>query len=248
MQNLALFTTSWDDGHPLDLRMADLLSKHGFQGTFYVPLTNREGLPVLSTDNLRVLDQGFEMGSHTIDHCYLQSVSSTEALRQIVGGKNQLEEVLGHTVEGFCYPGGEYKKNHIKMVADAGFEYARTVVNFQTGFVTDSFHMPTTLQFYPHSRNVFMRNFIKHMGWVQRNPAFILAMVNGDLESCLKAMLNYVCENGGVFHIWGHSWELDGFDGWVKLDNFLRYAAERISLAQRLNNLDVAKLSFLARA
>jgi hypothetical protein len=32
-------TTSWDDGHPSDLRVAELLIKHGLRGTFYVPMT-----------------------------------------------------------------------------------------------------------------------------------------------------------------------------------------------------------------
>jgi len=181
------------------------------------------------------------VGSHTIDHCYLRTVDAAEALRQIVGGKNQLEDVLGHAVRGFCYPGGEHETSHRKMVTAAGFEYARTIVNFHANVTPDPFRMPTTLQLYPHSRNVLMRNFIRHGRWMKRNPMFYLAMVNDDLLSRLKAMLDYVCEQGGVFHIWGHSWELDRFDGWAQLDSFLSYAAERIPLAQRLNNYDSLK-------
>lgn len=30
MKNQAIFTTSWDDGHPLDARVAELLSEAGF--------------------------------------------------------------------------------------------------------------------------------------------------------------------------------------------------------------------------
>jgi hypothetical protein len=36
----AYITTSWDDGHPSDLRLADLLHKHSLRGTFYVPPEN----------------------------------------------------------------------------------------------------------------------------------------------------------------------------------------------------------------
>ena len=35
-------TTSWDDGHPLDLRVAELLTKYGLHGTFYIPKAARE--------------------------------------------------------------------------------------------------------------------------------------------------------------------------------------------------------------
>ena len=51
------FTTSWDDGHPLDLRLAELLATHGFSGTFYVPRGNREGRPVMTTAELRALTE-----------------------------------------------------------------------------------------------------------------------------------------------------------------------------------------------
>ena len=39
MKPSTCITTSWDDGHPLDLRVAELLAKYGLQGTFYVPMT-----------------------------------------------------------------------------------------------------------------------------------------------------------------------------------------------------------------
>jgi len=88
MEKKAIFTTSWDDGHPLDAQMAELLSRHGFQSTFYTPLSNREGLAVMSPGEMRRLGQGFEIGSHTVDHCCLKTVDAAEARRQIVEGKN----------------------------------------------------------------------------------------------------------------------------------------------------------------
>src|SRR4051812_38022378 len=97
-----LFTTSWDDGHPLDLRVAELLTRHGFQGTFYVPLSNREGLPVMSAGDLKNLNQSFEIAGHTLDHSYLDRVSLTEAERQIKEGKEQLQTVLGNQIDGFA--------------------------------------------------------------------------------------------------------------------------------------------------
>lgn len=57
---ILLFTTSWDDGHPLDLRLAELLVTYGFRGTFYVPCRNWQGEPVLSGRELRDLGRGFE--------------------------------------------------------------------------------------------------------------------------------------------------------------------------------------------
>ena len=239
MNNNAIFTTSWDDGHPLDARVAELLSRHGFQGTFYMPLSNREGLPVMPPGEVRHLGQRFEIGSHTIDHCYLKTVDAAEARRQIVEGKTRLEQILGHRVSGFCYPGGQRTLEVRQMVVDAGFDYARTSVNFHRTLRADLFGMPTTIQYYPHTGGAFVRNFIRRGEWGRRYGLFRLALRRGDFMSRLQAMLDHVCFHGGVFHLWGHSWEFGNFDGWRQLDGFLRYAAERIPAERRLSNREV---------
>lgn len=235
----AIFTTSWDDGHPLDARLADLLSRYGLQGTFYVPVSNREGLPVMPHEGLRRLDQAFEIGSHTIDHCYLSTVGVVEARRQIGGGKSQIEQILGHGVTGFCYPGGHCTSEQRRMVIEAGFEYARTSVGFRRTLPADPFVMPTTIQFYPHPRAVCLRQFIGRGEWWQRRELFGVAVGPGGFLSRLRSMLDHVCLRGGVFHLWGHSWELEGFDGWRQLEQFLQYVAERVPVEGRLSNSQV---------
>jgi peptidoglycan/xylan/chitin deacetylase (PgdA/CDA1 family) len=232
----AIFTTSWDDGHPLDARLAELLCQLGFQGTFYVPVSNREGMEVMPPNEIRRLDQMFEIGSHTIDHRYLSTVGAAEARRQIVGGKDQIEQILGHSVAGFSYPGGHCTSEHRRMVVEAGFEYARTTATFYRKLPADPCEMPTTMQCYPHSRDLYARQFIGRGDWVERTELFRVAVGRGDFLSRLRGMLDHVCLRGGIFHLWGHSRELGGFDGWRQLECFLRYAAERIPAEGRLNN------------
>jgi len=239
MRDRVVFTTSWDDGHPLDMRLADLLSGHGFKGTFYMPLSNREGLPVMGPGDMRRLSERFEIGSHTLDHCYLKRVNDAEARRQIDRGKNQMEQILGHGVSGFCYPGGRYTWRHQQMVVEAGFEYARTIASFHRELLVDPFAMPTTIQYYPHTPPSLVRNFIRQGEWGRRKGVFGVALQHGDIMLRLQRMLDYVCLHGGVFHLWGHSWELGEFDGWRQLEGFLVYAAERISAEDRLTNHEV---------
>jgi peptidoglycan/xylan/chitin deacetylase (PgdA/CDA1 family) len=62
----ALFTLSIDDGHPLDLKIAELLKRYDIPATFYIPLHNSEGHPVLQTSALCELAKHFEIGSHTL--------------------------------------------------------------------------------------------------------------------------------------------------------------------------------------
>jgi hypothetical protein len=233
-----IFTSSWDDGHPLDMRLAEMLARHGFGATFFVPLSNREGLPVMTGEQLRALQAGgFEIGSHTLDHCYLTTVDDATATFQIVQGKTELEQVLGQAVSGFCYPGGKNHKRHVEMVEKAGFRYARHTINFHADVSPKPFAMPVTLQFYPHRPNVYLRNFIRYGAWPRRVRMLGAVMTHRNLLSLLCGSLDEVCEQSGVFHLWGHSWELDMFGGWAVLENFLRYAAQCIPAENRLSNL-----------
>lgn len=230
------FTTSWDDGHPLDLRLADLLNRYGFPGTFYVPLTNREGLPVLSASGLRQLDALGELGSHTLDHCYLTTVSSDAARQQIHDGRVALEDAVGHRIAGFCYPGGKFRREHVVMVESEGFAYARTTRNMEFEQDADPFLSPTTLQFWPHSRKVYLTNWVKHGHWLRRMPFAVQAIARPDFLPLLKSSLLHAKATGGTFHLWGHSWELDKFGGWELLEEFLAFAASHVEMSERVTN------------
>jgi len=40
-------------------------------------------------------------------------------------------------------------------------------------------------------------------------------------------MFDKVMEDGGIFHLWGHSWEVDGHGDWEKLEDVLRYISRK---------------------
>ena len=231
-----LFTTSWDDGHPLDERLAELLARHGFQATFYVPLRNREGLPVMDAAALRRLDAGFEIGSHTQDHSYANRLPAAEWAQQVMSGKAGLEQLLGHGVAGFCYPGGKLKASSRAAVQAAGFAYARTIVNLQTATGSDPFTLPTTLQMYPHRRAVLLRNWLRGGAWQVRAPAAWQALRAPGHAAQLLALLAQTLAHDGVFHLWGHSWELEQHGLWPALDSFLATAAGMVPAQARVNN------------
>ncbi len=242
----ALFTMSWDDGHPNDMRLADLLDKHGFKATFYIPgrfppggYCQKDGFDILTAPHLRELAKRFELGSHTIDHVFLESVAPEEARNQVVAGKRWLEDVLGRPVGGFCYPGGSYNDEIRSIVKEAGFTYARTTEDLYSDPSFDPYLMPTSFHFYPRGRKDFLRNFLKHPNRGARFGMFKAAMVGTGFLNRLKLGLDHVCRHGGVFHLWGHSWEFGHFDGWPMLESFLQYAAERVPPASRVFNADL---------
>ena len=153
-----LVLTSWDDGHPLDMRVAELLSRYGLQGTFFVPIRNREGRQVMQNELLRELGRDFEIGGHTLTHRYPDGVGDEELAYEIFEGKRVLEDQLGRTVTGFCYVGGRFNAQVTHLVRTAGFTYARPVENLSFSLGHDRWRVPTTLQFYPHGFPVLVPN------------------------------------------------------------------------------------------
>lgn len=240
-----VFTCSTDDGHPSDMKMAELLSKNSINGTFFIPIKNREGLPVMSQAQIREIGNRFEIGSHTYDHCYLKSVDLAEAHYQITEGKKQLENLLGKEVAGFCYPGGKYRPEHAELVQSAGFKYARTTMNLCFDAGRNRFEIPTTCQFYPHPKSVYLRNFVKAGNWMHRSDGLRLALKHKNWIERLYALFDYSCEQEGVFHLWAHSNDIDKLNAWNEFDRFLAYAATKVSEQNRLSNRELASREFL---
>lgn len=218
------------------MRIAELLSKHNFRGTFYVPISNMEGRPVLARSDLDELGRAYEIGGHTLTHCYLNKIAHGEAKRQIIVGKNLLEDQLGRSIKGFCYPGGWQNKSIRHIVQDAGFYYARTTANFYFGPHSDVYRMPTTLQLYPHARKTYVLNFAKKLNWQKRKKIFLAALKGDNMLERLIMAFHEASSYGVFFHLWGHSWELEEIGGWNILDDFLKYVSEYTSREARVDN------------
>ena len=234
--NTTRFTLSVDDGHPLDLKMAELLDRHDVAATFYVPMANCEGLPVMTAPQLRSIAARFELGSHTAEHRFLTGLGRAAAWRQIRDGKAELENILGQRVQGFCYPGGQYRREHVALVRAAGFTYARTIQNLRMEAGTRAYELPTSLQFYPHPRRVLIRNFVSQADWLLRLPALLAVCSASDWVARLYALFDYAHQRGAMFHLWLHTAAIETLQLWPALDAFLGYVARRVPRTQRLTN------------
>ena len=67
------------------------------------------------------------VGSHTITHPYLSSLSGVESKYEISHSKHVLEENIGASVNVFCYPSGDYSRREIDYVYGAGYFAAVSV-------------------------------------------------------------------------------------------------------------------------
>lgn len=237
-----LVTTSWDDGHPLDRRLAERLAHHGIGATFYCPVTNREGLPTMGAADWRALAAaGFEIGGHTHDHAYASRTAPAEWAGQVQRGKAALEDALGAPVPGFAYPGGEHGAAARAAVRASGHAYARTIDNLHGDCGGDAYRVPTTLQLYPHPCAVLVRNYARRGRWRQRAPVARVALAHATLDDRLDALLAHGLAHGGVLHLWGHAWEIDRHGLWPLLERCLSRIAEAVPPAQRLSTVDVLR-------
>jgi peptidoglycan-N-acetylglucosamine deacetylase len=222
-----IVTTSWDDGDLADLRLAELLRSRGVRGTFYVPVSPYNGQPSLGPPQLRSLSsEGFEIGAHGVSHKLLWGLPEEELSREISPCKPMLEDILGSEVGMFCYPRGRYDRKAVLALKQAGYRGARTVRMFSTCLDFNPFEMPTSLQVFPHSRFSYIRNVLR-----ARMKGLHLCLSHlSKLESWLelgKSLFDSVLEDGGVWHLYGHSWEIDQLGLWDTLEELMTYVSRR---------------------
>jgi hypothetical protein len=109
---------------------------------------------------------------------------------------------------------------------------------------SNPFEIPTTCQFYPHGRSVYLRNFARARRWMRRRAGLALAIKQPNWIDRMYNLFDYACERDAVFHLWGHSIDIDRLDAWRELDLFLEYAASRTPAQDRLNNEQLAARFF----
>ena len=230
---MTIVTTSWDDGDVKDLRLAELLCDYGVKATFYIPL-RCDGVSLMSPNQVRSLRKaGFEIGSHGLTHTPL--TSSAEPERELFESRMRLEDMVGESVFAFCYPLGKFNRQTGALVQKAGYRLARTTVGFRMDGRFDRFQAPVSLQFYPHSRRVLFQHELKGRNLVGLRSWLGKWAMRTDPGELASAMLEGVGEGDSVFHVWGHSWEVDRYGLWNELENLLRLISRRPGVSYRTN-------------
>lgn len=236
MKKQVIVTTSWDDGHKLDLKLAKLLKKYNIKGTFYVSPRNREFKKedLLSDKEIVELSTDFEIGAHTITHPRLTSINKKEAQKEIADSKKYLENLTKKEVKCFCYPGGKYNKDIKELVKKIGFVYARTMKRFSFSFPEHALSSKTTLETHRNSLLTLPIDSIKILRFSKFNP--IKFFKNLNWEHLAKKMFDEVMKDGGVYHLWGHSWVIDKFNDWNKLERVLDYINNKLDIKYLTNS------------
>lgn len=81
-------------------------------------------LPILSAEEIRAwAARGIEFGAHGSTHCDLAGVGPERLRREVVGGRDELTELIGRSVTAFAYPYGSYN-DEVRALVASSFELA----------------------------------------------------------------------------------------------------------------------------
>lgn len=223
-------TTSWDDGHKLDGKLAAILDEYAIPATFYIAPRNVEIEPAdrLDKAGIRDLAQRFEIGGHTLSHQCLPLIPEAEAAEEMRAGKQELEEITGVAVTSFCYPRGAFAQVHVRQAAEIGFRLARTVRR-NSLYPGDPLELKTTVNTYAHRVDapIALRLSRFRPGMASRLYLRWDELAIRWFELCLA--------EGGVYHLWGHSWEIDARDDWRRLERVFDHICRRPDVSYLTN-------------
>lgn len=218
-------TISVDDGHPSDLRTVDLLHKYGLKATFYIPGANAERV-VMNPSQIRQIDRQFEVGSHTLNHLRLTRLPGQKAWREICDGKKFSEDTLGHEVVSFCYPGGKFNRRVAAQVAEAGFLAGRTCRYFLNDYPKNPFSWDISTYANTYPAYVQLRHCFLEYNFAGAYKYVTTFKTRVPWAAQFICALEDVSREGGMAHLYFHSWEIDQNAEWDDLEALFKAIAQ----------------------
>ncbi|MGI9039071.1 MAG: polysaccharide deacetylase family protein [Gemmatimonadota bacterium] len=234
-------TISVDDGHPTDLRTAELLARFGLRATFYIPANNPER-ELLSDGDIRELAASFDIGGHTLNHRTLRGLATPEAWKEIDDGRKWMEDVVGRTAGAFCYPRGKFDGSTVELVRRSGYRGARTCLFNRNRLSKKPYAWGVSTHAYSHPAHIQFRHALLE-GNISGAIDFVrIHGMRSDWEEHFLKAVEWTARTGGVAHLYLHSWEIDANEDWAKLERVLRRVADRTEFT-RLTNSELFDLT-----
>ena len=205
-------TLSYDDGVDQDIRLIEIMNRHGIKGTFNLNsgLIAPEGTvyPAGQTHRRMTLGQmrhlyienGMEVAVHGLTHPFLEQLPQGALAYELVEDRKNLEEIYGGIVRGMAYPFGTYDERVIEAMRAAGIVYSRTVVS--------------------------TRGFALPRDWLRLDPTCHHA--DPELMPLARRFLDAPADRAPLmFYLWGHSYEFERADNWNVIEDFCAFMGGR---------------------
>ena len=215
-----IFTSSWDDGSSADLKLADILLEYKIKGTFYIPIQWKYRTMV--DNDLKKISKKFEIGSHSFSHKNMTKLNSNNLSDELLKSKNALKKITKTKVKCFAYPFGKFNDRVASSVKKSGYIYARTSDEFQTHFPENPFNSGVSISVTNRPRRALL------------TYGLILSLKNNWVyykwDSIAKELLMRCIKENGIFHLHGHSWEIEKEHSWDALRKFFDFVSKLDSI------------------
>ncbi len=205
-------TLSYDDGVQQDIRLMDIMRRHGLKGTFNVnsSLYSDEGTVFPEGQAFRRMtltqrkelytQSGMEVAMHTLTHPFLDKLPANLCTYEVMQDRINLEQEYNCIIRGFAYPYGTYNDTVVDILKNCGVLYARTTES------TGGFEIPEDWLRLPATCHH------KDPRLMELAEAFLKPNKRGKAE---------------LFYLWGHSYEFELDDNWDVIENFAEFIGNR---------------------
>ena len=199
-------TLSYDDGVVEDIRLIEIMNRHGLKGTF-----NLNSLHYLEVNYTRRADRtygwkltrdeaidvygnsGQEVALHAHTHPFLETLPPAQVAYEIIKNREVLEEMFGTIIDGMAYPFGTFSDAVVDILKNCGVLYSRTCVS------TRRFDLP--------------------VDWL-RMPATCHHTYPDTMELADAFLNKEIKSRPELFYLWGHSYEFDADRNWDVIERF----------------------------
>ncbi len=198
-------TLSYDDGVEQDVRLMDILDRHGIRCTFNLNsgAWAKEGAVYPAGHIHRRLSASqaakvyanphHEVANHCLTHASLTELSPTGVVHEVMADRENHEAMFGGVIRGLAYPFGTYSDQVVDALRSTGVAYARTVRR------TGSFDIPT--------------DWLRLDPTCHHNDPQLMALADRFREG-------KVAFGSWLFYLWGHSYEFESDDNWQVIEDF----------------------------
>ena len=188
-------TLSYDDGTIHDVRLVEILKKHGIKATFNLNsglFGSGRRLPESEVLSL-FRDSEMEIAVHGLEHPHWNRLPSAMAAYDILTDRVNLERAFGRIIRGSAYPFGAVSDTVVNVLTNAGLVYCRTPGS------SERFDIPTD--------------------WMRLCPTCHHG--NDRLpELCERFLAPIPHKHPLLFFLWGHSYEFEDGNNWHIIEDF----------------------------
>ena len=145
---------TFDDGYCSWPRaVLNLLKNFNFRAHFFICIKNLKEGEITKKDIIKLKNNGMVIGSHSMTHCFLNTLSKKDVFYELNESKKILEDIIQDEVKYFSIPRGIYTKEVIEIAKRAGYK------NLFTSEIGINYNQDFLLKRIPIKRNTKLSDF-----------------------------------------------------------------------------------------